>query len=128
VLRTHSESAGWPYCLIPNRGIVRRKSIMEIGPRTNALFSVDVLRQFSARTVKENEIDLANKQQWIMKQLRCINGAARNILVATSTVAINRGTTHKLLKLKQRNLPPEQPRSNAYVVCTGLLRCGLCRI
>jgi hypothetical protein len=84
---------------------------MEIDPRTNALFSVDVLRQFSARTVKENEVDLANKQQWIIKQLRYINAAARNILVATSTVAINRRTTRKLLKLKPRNLPPEQPEA-----------------
>ena len=72
----------------PNRGIVEVSFIMEIDTRINALWSVDVLRQFSARTVKENQIALANKQQWIMKQLRCINDAARNILVATSTVTL----------------------------------------
>src|ERR1700694_416148 len=70
----------------PNRGIFEGSFIMEIDTRINALWSVDVLRQFSARTVKENQLDLANKQQWIMKQLRCINDAARDILVATSTV------------------------------------------
>ena len=51
---------------------------MEIDTRINALWTVDVLRQFSARTVKENQKDVANKQQWIMKQLRCINDAARS--------------------------------------------------
>jgi hypothetical protein len=61
---------------------------MEIDTRKNALWTVDVLRQFSARTVKENQTDLANKQQRIMKQLRCINDAARNILVATGTVTL----------------------------------------
>jgi hypothetical protein len=59
--------------------------VMEIDTRINALWTVDVLRQFSARTVKENQIDIANKQPWIMKQLRCINYAARDILVASST-------------------------------------------
>jgi hypothetical protein len=70
----------------PNRGIFEVSLIMEVDTRINALWTVDVLRQFSARTVKENQIDLANKQQRIMKQLRCINDAARNILVATSAV------------------------------------------
>jgi hypothetical protein len=65
---------------------------MEIDTRINALWTVDVLRQFSARTVKENQIDVANKQQWIMKQLRCINDAARNILVATSTGTLPKGS------------------------------------
>jgi len=76
----------------PNRGIVEVSFIMEIDTRINALWSVDVLRQFSARTVKENQIALANKQQWIMKQLRCINDAARDILVATSTVTRPKGS------------------------------------
>jgi hypothetical protein len=50
----------------PNRGIFEVSVIMEIDTRINALWSVGVLRQFSARTVKENQISLANKQQWIM--------------------------------------------------------------
>jgi len=75
----------------PNRGIFEVSFIMEIDTRINALWSVDVLRQFSARTVKENQVDLANKQ-WIMKQLRCINDAARDILVATSTVTLPKGS------------------------------------
>jgi hypothetical protein len=37
----------------PNRGIFEVSFIMEIDTRINALWSVDVLRQFSARTVKE---------------------------------------------------------------------------
>jgi hypothetical protein len=65
---------------------------MEIDTRINALWTVYVLRQFSARTVKEHQIDVANKQQWIMKQLRCINDAARNILVATSTGTLPKGS------------------------------------
>jgi hypothetical protein len=72
----------------PNRGIFEVSIIMEVDTRINALWTVDVLRQFSARTVKENQIDLANKQQRIMKQLRCINDAARTILVATSAVTL----------------------------------------
>jgi hypothetical protein len=76
----------------PNRGIFEVSFIMEIDTRINALWSVDVLRQFSARTVKENQIDLANKQRWIMKQLRCINDAARDILVATSKVTLPKGS------------------------------------
>ena len=66
--------------------------IMEVDTRINALWTVDVLRQFSARTAKENQIDLANKQRWIMKQLRCINDAARDILVATSKVTLPKGS------------------------------------
>jgi hypothetical protein len=76
----------------PNRGIFEVSFIMEIDTRINALWSVDVLRQFSARTVKENQIDLANKQRWIMKQLRCINDAARDILIATSKVTLPKGS------------------------------------
>jgi len=76
----------------PNRGIFEVSFIVEIDTRINASWTVDVLRQFSARTVKENQIDLANKQQWIMNQLRCINDAARNILVATSTVTLPKGS------------------------------------
>jgi hypothetical protein len=34
----------------------------------------------------------ANKQRWIMKQLRCINDAARDILVATSKVTLPKGS------------------------------------
>ena len=76
----------------PNRGIFEVSFSMEIDTRINALWSVDVLRQFSARTVKENQIDLANRQQWIMKHLRCINDAARDILVATSKVTLPKGS------------------------------------
>ncbi len=70
----------------------RGSFVMEIDTRINALWTVDVLRQFSARTVKEHQIDVANKQQWIMKQLRCINDAARNILVATGTGTLPKGS------------------------------------
>jgi hypothetical protein len=41
----------------PNRGIFEVSFIMEIDTRINASWTVDVLRQFSARTVKENQID-----------------------------------------------------------------------
>jgi hypothetical protein len=75
----------------PNRGIFEVSFIMEVDTRINALWTVDVLRQFSARTVKENQIDLANKQPWIIKQLGCINDAARDILVASSTVTPPKG-------------------------------------
>jgi hypothetical protein len=80
---------------------------MEIDTRINALWTADVLRQFSARTVKENQIDLANKQQWIMKQLRCINDAARNILVATSTVTLPRGSRARKFALNPLSGSPE---------------------
>jgi hypothetical protein len=82
---------------------------MEIHTRINALWTVDVLRQFSARTVKENQIALANKQQWIMKQLRCINDAARDILVATSTVTLPNGSRAR------KFVPPQLEMEGAFV-------------
>jgi hypothetical protein len=86
------DDARWPWCVVLTVAFSRVSFIMEIDTRINALWSVDVLRQFSARTAKENQIDLANKQRWIMKQLRCINDAARDILVATSKVTLPKGS------------------------------------
>ena len=97
----------WPWYVDPNRGIFEGSFIMEIDTRINALWSVDVLRQFSARTVKENQIDLANKQQRIMKQLRCINDAARNILVATSAVTLPKSSRARKFALNPLSGSPE---------------------
>jgi hypothetical protein len=91
----------------PNRGIFEVSFIMEIDMRINALWSVDVLRQFSARTAKENQIDLANKQRWVMKQLRCINDAARDILVATSKVTLPKGSRARKFASNPLSGPPE---------------------
>ena len=91
----------------PNRDIFEVGFIMEIDTRINALWTLDVLRQFSARTVKDNQIDLANKQPWIIKQLRCINDAARDILVATSTVTPPKGCRARKLASNPLSGSPE---------------------